>query len=532
LTDKGATAATDPPVASLPGSDRIVVDSPPDHESDPPYPHLPLDKLQRRAARGEPEAQFELCIRYREGRGIDADPKKAFQWCQAAAKQGLPWAQANLGWMFESGEGVAQNSEQAAACYRQAAEAGLSNAMNWYGQMLEVGKGVEENPSEAFFWYRNAAEQGDADGQYNVGLCYQFGKGVEKSEGEALHWYGKAGDQKHVDALYNLGWLYNMGRGVSQDKDRAQELFSQAGNKGQADEWVNKAIDYDQGRGGIAKDLTKANDWYLKAAKEGNVMAMFSLGVNHEYGRGTEKNWKIARQWYKQAAQAGHREAAFRQRFRYLLLPNNGGSIRFFRHAGGVKGSARGAETSRAASNIIGSFGRSSAGRRRMRIRGSSFFLQSELGGVISIDLAEEAELPHFAGQQISLIYAMQEGAQTGPYLLMFNHEHGTEEVLMTAKQFWQTQMMGSTMLVAMVCIVAIVALPMLLGMTSWPATEPDSILDQLFHPFNWLVFIALAAAGGFWFKGIWSRRAIGIQTLRRHLTMIRQWAKDGNSEA
>ncbi|MDX8408903.1 MAG: tetratricopeptide repeat protein [Mariprofundales bacterium] len=536
MTDKNTEVKTDQeatplPTASLSGSDRIVVDSPPDHESDAPFPHMALDKLQRRAARGESEAQFELCIRYREGRGVESDPETAFKWCQTAAEQGHPWAQANLGWMFESGEGVAQNSEQAATCYRQAAEAGLPNAMNWYGQMLEVGKGVEENPTEAFFWYRSAAEQDDADGQYNVGLCYQFGKGVGKSEAEALHWYEKAGDQKHVDALYNLGWLYNMGRGVTQDKGRAQELFTEAGSDDQASEWVNRAMDYDQGRGGVAKDLAKANAWYMKAAKEGNVMAMFSLGVNHEYGRGTEKSWKAAKQWYKQAAQAGHQEAAFRYRFRYLLLPNGSGAIRFFRHAGVIKGSARGAETSRAASTVIGSFGRSNAGRRRMRIRGSSFFLQSELGGIVPIELAEEPELPLFAGQQVSLIYAMQAGAQSGPYLLMFNHEHGTEEVLTTAKQFWQTQMMGSTMLVAIAGIV-IVALPILLGMMEWPAAEPDSIIDQLCHPFNWFLFIPLAAAVGFWFKAMWSKRAVGIKTLRRHLSLIRQWAKEGSSEA
>lgn len=58
---------------------------------------------------GNAEAQYNLGMMYRAGRGVLRDAKEASKWYQLAAEQGHPLAQFNLGWMYASGRGVPQD---------------------------------------------------------------------------------------------------------------------------------------------------------------------------------------------------------------------------------------------------------------------------------------------------------------------------------------------------------------------------------------------------------------------------------------
>ena len=285
-------------------------------------------------------------------------------------------------------------------------------------------------------------------------------------------------------------------------------------------------MDYDYGRGGKAKDLAEANKWYRKAAERGNVTACFALGVNYEYGRGVPKNWKSARGWYEKAMRSGHREAAFRYHFRHLNLPN-GRRLRFFRHCGLVKSSMRGAETERAASNMVGHFSQGGKRRRKVRIRGGTFFLNSELGGTIPIELNRDPGLLLYAGQKVTLIYAMPEGVRSGPYMLIYNHDDNTEATLTSTRRFWDSQMMGASVLLIAVATIVAVLSSLLLGMSGWPRSEGLGALALLFHPFDWALFLPLAAVIGYWIHVVRRRRNEGLAALRRHMAEIRQWVRN-----
>lgn len=58
---------------------------------------------------GNAEAQYNLGMMYRAGRGVPRDIKEAAKWYRLAAEQGNPLAQFNLGWMYASGKGVPQD---------------------------------------------------------------------------------------------------------------------------------------------------------------------------------------------------------------------------------------------------------------------------------------------------------------------------------------------------------------------------------------------------------------------------------------
>ena len=64
------------------------------------------------AKKGNAEAQYNLGVMYRAGRGVPQDYKEARKWYRLAAEQGNALAQFNLGWMYASGKGVPQDYVQ------------------------------------------------------------------------------------------------------------------------------------------------------------------------------------------------------------------------------------------------------------------------------------------------------------------------------------------------------------------------------------------------------------------------------------
>lgn len=61
------------------------------------------------ANKGSVEAQYNLGIMYRAGRGVPRDINEAKKWYLLAAEQGHALAQFNLGWMYASGKGAPQD---------------------------------------------------------------------------------------------------------------------------------------------------------------------------------------------------------------------------------------------------------------------------------------------------------------------------------------------------------------------------------------------------------------------------------------
>jgi uncharacterized protein len=106
---------------------------------------------------GNAQAQNNLAILYRTGRGGPIDLQQAFYWFSKAADQGLPNAQTSLGRMYEKGEGVPQDYLKAAYLYRRAAVAGYFLGQSALARMFEAGRGIPRDPIAALAWYTLAA---------------------------------------------------------------------------------------------------------------------------------------------------------------------------------------------------------------------------------------------------------------------------------------------------------------------------------------------------------------------------------------
>ena len=125
-----------------------------------------------------------------------------------AAEAGDPAAQTQLGLAYRNGKGVPQDLTEAVKWYGRAAEKNYAEAQAYLGFMYMTGRGVRRNDVEAAKWHRKAAEQGNPLGQYNLGLMYLHGRGgVEASKVQAYVWLKLAAEQNNGSAQVQLTTL-------------------------------------------------------------------------------------------------------------------------------------------------------------------------------------------------------------------------------------------------------------------------------------------------------------------------------------
>ncbi len=156
--------------------------------------------LREAAAKGDSGAEYELALRFVEGRGVTRDPKLAAQWMQSAADQGLPPAQYRLASFYEKGIGVTRDLAQAKALYVKAADAGNARAMHNLAVLAAESVGIKPDYVEAASWFRKAGALGVKDSQYNLGILYARGMGVAQDLAQSWLWFSLAAQQGDADA--------------------------------------------------------------------------------------------------------------------------------------------------------------------------------------------------------------------------------------------------------------------------------------------------------------------------------------------
>lgn len=122
------------------------------------------DRLAQAAAEGDADAEFELSVRYEQGRGVERDMDEALRRLRRAAEENHPHAQYKLGMAYA------------------------------------YGIHVEQDFDEAIAWYRRAAEQGQSEAQYMMGISYQYGIAADEDRESAAAWFDKAAAQGHERA--------------------------------------------------------------------------------------------------------------------------------------------------------------------------------------------------------------------------------------------------------------------------------------------------------------------------------------------
>ena len=87
-----------------------------------------VGQLKAEAAKGDPEALYQLGLAYSAGSGVTQDYVEAVRQFKAAADKGHTEAQNALGLCFDHGTGVEPDPGQAVQWYAKAADPGLVEA--------------------------------------------------------------------------------------------------------------------------------------------------------------------------------------------------------------------------------------------------------------------------------------------------------------------------------------------------------------------------------------------------------------------
>ncbi len=320
----------------------------------PPDERMPLDVLQKQAAKGNSDAECILGWRYYNGEGVVSNEAEASNLWTKAAEQTNSAAMIALGDDFfdrlekENAAGASTNpaspdsmTEQARtnspnyvqgmAWYRKAADAGDTNAM--WRIIAKAGSGapyfdpttgaasVTDNP-EAQHWLQQLANNGDSEAMDRLGVLYLNKTNAE----EGLKWLRKAADLNNNLACLHLAEAYESGNGVKKDLREALLWWTKTASESDPLTELHIAKLYRDEE--EVKDLEQSFKWFLKVAQEyeSNTNAsdriyaqeaLILVAEAYDKGSGVERNASEALKWYIKGAEAGDAQAEWRLGVKY-----------------------------------------------------------------------------------------------------------------------------------------------------------------------------------------------------------------------
>jgi TPR repeat protein len=123
-------------------------------------------------------------------------------------------------------------------------------------------------------------------------------------------WLGNTPPEAQAVLDYKTGLAYEQGQGVSQDYTQAQNYFQKAAAEGNADAENNLGTMYQSGQG-VPQDYGQALNWYNQAAAKGNADAEDNLGNMYISGQGVTQDFAQALNWYQKSAAQGDADAEY-----------------------------------------------------------------------------------------------------------------------------------------------------------------------------------------------------------------------------
>jgi localization factor PodJL len=147
-----------------------------------------------------PAAEYELGLRYIEGRGVPQSIPEATVWLQRAADTGFAPAQFRLASLYEKGDGLKKDLQAARRLYIDAARKGHAKAMHNLAVLYAEGIDGKPDYKTAAEWFRRAAGYGVTDSQYNLAILYARGIGVQANLAESYRWFSLAAAKGDRDA--------------------------------------------------------------------------------------------------------------------------------------------------------------------------------------------------------------------------------------------------------------------------------------------------------------------------------------------
>ncbi len=300
--------------------------------------------LDKAASQGHPQASYELAALHEAGLGVKKDYQRAKHYYELAIKHGHRDAHFNLALLFSGEEAPFDDLTRARQLMQVVANRGDIEAQFVLGTMMNTrSANVSSNPAQAVHWFNRAATRGHEKAQFQLGMQYLRGQNVARDAKAALHWFTQAAKKNVPGAHFNLALMHERGDGIPANDQTAIRWYTTAADLGNANAQQNLGIKYLLGEqvaanankalnlitraaaaglknsqlllgqlyqtgyeGKIRIDMVKAEQWYLRAAKQGQPDAQYQLALILLDKKNQEGDAKF---WIKEAVAAGHQDA-------------------------------------------------------------------------------------------------------------------------------------------------------------------------------------------------------------------------------
>ena len=123
---------------------------------------------------GDPQAEYDISLAYRNGTGVQKNDLKALEWMKKAAIQGLLEAEFQLGYCYYYGIGTKTDPQEAVQWFQKAADKNHQLAQNYLGSAYLGGHGVTQDQAIAVQWFQKAAQSGSTAALINLGNAYHL----------------------------------------------------------------------------------------------------------------------------------------------------------------------------------------------------------------------------------------------------------------------------------------------------------------------------------------------------------------------
>ena len=198
---------------------------------------------------------------------------------------------------FENG-----NMERALRLAQAAAFAGSTDAAVLAGYILRHGKAGEPDLEGARRYYEKGAIQSHPDALVALGEMGLNGEAGLTDE-DAYVYLTRASDAGRVDATRALAEMARTGRGTTQSVETQRDLLGKASASFDAEATKRLGDTY------FEVDARKALDFYEQAAEAGHVEAAYIAGVMYATNLDIRPNEEASARWLGLAAKGGHAAA-------------------------------------------------------------------------------------------------------------------------------------------------------------------------------------------------------------------------------
>ncbi|TCD11460.1 sel1 repeat family protein [Oricola cellulosilytica] len=186
------------------------------------------------------------------------------------------------------------------------AEEGDAAAQTLLAEIYSRGLGVARDPAAATQWYKKAAEQGVPEAQLQYALILNRKGADDDQTARARELMKAAADAGNGNAEFNYAQMLVSERRGSDRIAEAYPYFLRAARKGIPDAQYAVSQYLSSGPGEIERDLEKAREWLIKAARQNFDTAQIELGEWYLKGIGGDRDLKRAFAWTIRAARGGN----------------------------------------------------------------------------------------------------------------------------------------------------------------------------------------------------------------------------------